>query len=200
MDGTGRKRTWTAVILFGVVGGMIGLSFASVPLYRLFCQVTGFGGTPNTRAVAAPDVVSDHEVTVRFDANVNSALPWRFKPEVRQVRVRLGEEVLVHYTATNAADVPVTGTATFNVTPFKAAPYFSKMQCFCFIEQTLAPGEEVAMPVLFYVDPDMLANAEAREVKVITLSYTFYPADKAGTAGGKGREVVGKDVDGRSGG
>jgi cytochrome c oxidase assembly protein subunit 11 len=166
----------TAIALFGVVAGMTGLAFASVPLYRLFCQVTGYDGTPRTENVALPATVADAWVTVRFDANVNSALPWRFKPVQREVRVRLGEEVLVHYTATNLSDTPVTGTATFNVAPFMAAPYFNKVQCFCFSEQILAPGEEISMPVLFYVDPAMADDIDAREVKKITLSYTFFRA------------------------
>ena len=190
MKTTGRNRTVTAAVLFGVVGGMVGLSFASVPLYQLFCQVTGYGGTPNTRSVAVPAAVSDHEVTVRFDANVNSALPWRFKPGQREVRVRLGEETLIHYTASNLSDAPITGTATFNVTPYKAAQYFSKIDCFCFTEQKLSPGQEVAMPVSFYVDPALLDDVDARDVKMITLSYTFYPADETNDGGEDGRETA----------
>ncbi len=200
MKTSGRRTTVTAAVLFGVVGGMVGLSFASVPLYKLFCQVTGYGGTPNTESVAVPAAVSDHVVTVRFDANVNSALPWRFKPGQREVRVRLGEEALIHYTAMNISDAPITGTATFNVTPYKAAQYFSKIECFCFTEQRLAPGEEVAMPVTFYVDPALLDDVDARDVKMITLSYTFYPADETDDGGNDGREVAETGKAARSGG
>jgi len=172
----------TAVTLFTVVAAMVGLSFASVPLYELFCKVTGYGGTPRTEAVApAPGVAENHFVTVRFDANVNSAVPWHFRAEERTRRVRIGEENLAFYVARNDSDTPVTGTATFNVAPFKAAPYFTKIDCFCFTEQTLAPGEEITMPVLFYVDPDILDDVDAREVTALTLSYTFYPTEKSDT-------------------
>lgn len=167
----------TALVLTGVVAGMVGLTFASVPLYRMFCQATGFGGTPKTENVARSAHVSDRLVTVRFDANVAKHLPWEFRPEQRQVTVRLGEEVLAHFAAVNRSDHALTGTATFNVVPEKAAPYFSKVQCFCFTEQTLQPGQTVSMPVLFYVDPLLLDDAEANDVSTITLSYTFFPAE-----------------------
>lgn len=178
MESPGRKKTLTAAMLFGLVGGMVGLSFASVPLYRLFCQVTGFGGTLNTEAVSAPTATSETMVTVNFDANVNSDLPWVFKPVQRKVRVRLGEESLAHYTAMNVSGEPISGTATFNVTPYKAAPYFSKIECFCFTEQTLLPGQEVDMPVSFYVDPAILDDPNTSDVRLITLSYTFYPSEE----------------------
>jgi len=195
-----RKRRATATVLFAVVGGMVALSFASVPLYRLFCQVTGYGGTPNTEAVApAPEAISTHVITVNFDANVNSALPWRFKPAQRSVDLRLGEEALAFYTAKNTSDAPVTGTASFNVTPYKAATYFSKIECFCFTEQTLKPGEEVSMPVSFYVDPAIRDDPNAREVTTITLSYTFYRADdEADGETDDGREMA--DAGARAGG
>lgn len=173
-----QKRRITGAVLFGVVGGMVGLSFASVPLYRLFCQATGYGGTPRTEGVTASTRVSDRMVTVRFDANVNSALPWRFEPAQREVRVRLGEETLAHFTATNVSDRPITGTATFNVTPYFTASYFNKIECFCFTEQRLEPHQEVSMPVLFYVDPAMLNDRDARDASAVTLSYTFYQAGK----------------------
>lgn len=172
-----RKHGVTAVVLFGVVAGMVGLTFASAPLYRLFCQVTGYAGTPRTGDVERSAAVSDIEIRVRFDANVNTRLPWGFEPEQREVRVPLGKETLVHYTAVNRSDAPVTGTATFNVTPFKAAQHFVKIDCFCFIEQTLQPGERVDMPVLFYVDPALAEDVNAQDVKTITLSYTFYRID-----------------------
>jgi cytochrome c oxidase assembly protein subunit 11 len=172
------RKTVTALVLSGLVAGMVGLSFASVPLYRLFCEVTGYGGTPRTSDVAAPGDVVAHVVTVRFDANVNRELPWRFRPEERQVTVNLGEERLTHYEAVNLSDRPVTGTATFSVTPYKAAQYFAKIECFCFTEQRLEPGESVSMPVIFYVDPVMLEDRNARDVTLITLSYTFFPIDE----------------------
>jgi cytochrome c oxidase assembly protein subunit 11 len=178
-DTTLKRRRLTAFLLVGLVGGMVGLAFASVPLYRLFCQVTGYGGTPRVEAgaeVGAP-VGVEAFITVRFDANVNSALPWAFEPEQRQVRVRLGESALAHYRARNLSASPVVGTATFNVTPFKAAQYFAKIDCFCFTEQRLEPGQEIPMPVSFYVDPAILDDPDAREVRTITLSYTFFRAE-----------------------
>ncbi len=173
------RKTVTAVVLVGVVAGMVGLSFASVPLYRIFCQVTGYGGTPNTESVQLPDTVSDRAVTVRFDSNVNSALPWRFTPEQRLMQVRLGDERLAFYEAVNRADHAVTGTATFSVTPYKAAPYFSKIDCFCFTEQTLEAGQRVSMPVSFFVDPAIADDPNTRDISTITLSYTFYEKDGA---------------------
>jgi cytochrome c oxidase assembly protein subunit 11 len=191
-----RKSTLTALGLASVVVAMLVISLWSPTLYRLFCQATGFAGTPKTENVAHPNQTSEAEVVVRFDANVNSALPWRFQPEQREVRVRLGQEVLVHYTAENHSDKPVTGTATFNVVPEKAAPYFSKLECFCFTEQTLAPGQQVPMPVAFYVDPGLVEDATTRDVRTITLSYTFYrtenqPAPPANTAAISNNKVVG---------
>lgn len=174
MDKSRSRKTMTAGILVGFVACMVGLSFASVPLYRLFCQVTGYGGTPNTESVQVPDQASERRITVRFDSNVNSALPWRFKPEQRLMDVQLGDERLAFYRAANQADHAVTGTATFSVTPYKAAPYFSKIDCFCFTEQTLAAGQSVSMPVSFFVDPAIADDPNTRDVKTITLSYTFY--------------------------
>ena len=139
------------------------------------CQATGYDGTPKTEGVVRSEHVTDAMVTVRFDANVNSALPWRFAPAQREVRVRLGEETLVHYTAKNTSDKPITGTATFNVVPDKAAQYFSKLECFCFTEQTLAPGEEVSMPVVFYVDPALAEDVDARDVTTLTLVVHVLP-------------------------
>lgn len=173
-----RRRMVTAGVLITVVAAMVGLSFASVSLYRMFCQVTGFAGTPRTQNVEHASSTSDVVVTVQFDANVNSSLPWRFVPEQRERKVRLGEEVLIHYQAQNLSDQPITGTATFNVTPFKAAPYFTKLECFCFSEQVLQPGETVSMPVVFYVDPDLMKNPDTQDVRDITLSYTFFRADE----------------------
>lgn len=196
-----RKSTITAVGLAGIVAAMLGVSFWSPTLYRLFCQATGFAGTPKTANVKTANVAhagrtAAAEVVVRFDANVNSALPWHFMPEQREVRVKLGEEVLIHYSAANRSDKPVTGTATFNVVPEKAAPYFSKLECFCFTEQTLAPGQTVSMPVVFYVDPGLAEDPTTNDVTAITLSYTFYrsenqPASPANTAAISNNKVVG---------
>jgi cytochrome c oxidase assembly protein subunit 11 len=190
MAATHRRNLTTAVTLFAVAGGMVGLAFASVPLYRLFCQVTGFGGTPGIEAAApAAATAGAPKVVVRFDANVNGGLPWRFRPAQREMTVAVGEEALAFYTARNESEEAVTGTATFNVTPFKAGPYFNKVQCFCFTEQRLEPGEEVSMAVSFFVDPEILKDTNTTEVRTITLSYTFFRAkgeDGAQTAGQPG--------------
>jgi len=170
-----RSRRLTALALAGVVAGMTGLAFASVPLYRLFCQVTGYGGTP--RVALGEEGAADgggRWITVELDANVNPALPWRFKPEQRRVRIPLGESALAVYRAENLSDAPVAGTATFNVTPHKAAPYFVKVQCFCFDEQVLEPHRGIDMPVSFYVDPAIADDPDTRDVSTITLSYTFF--------------------------
>lgn len=173
-----RNNRLVAATLVAVVGGMVGLAYASVPLYRLFCQVTGYGGTPQTGAqakAAAERVQPTAEmITVEFDANVNGDLPWTFAPEQRRVQVHLGEQALVFFKAKNISDRPVTGMATFNVTPHKAGSYFSKIECFCFTEQTLKPGEEIEMPVSFYVDPGIRKDEGTSDVRAITLSYTFF--------------------------
>ena len=168
-----RRNAVTAAALLGIVAGMGGLAYASVPLYQWFCQVTG--GTTQV-AADAPAKLHDRSVTIRFNADVNSALPWRFQPVQRSVRVRLGEEMLAFYRARNVGDRPVTGTATFNVTPPKAGPYFAKLDCFCFTEQTLAAGDSVDMPVSFFVDPEMAKDRNLDDVTTITLSYTFFAA------------------------
>lgn len=166
----------TALILAGTVAGMLGLTYASVPLYDLFCRVTGYAGTTQRAdAESAPtQAVSDRVFTVQFDANTASGLPWTFQPEQRSVTVRAGEQKLVFYKARNNSSRPVTGRATFNVTPDKSGQYFVKIACFCFDEQTLQPGQEVDMPVTFYVDPALLQDRNLDEVKTITLSYTFF--------------------------
>lgn len=153
--------------------GMVGLVAASVPLYRLFCKVTGYGGTTRV-AEAAPGAVLGREITVRFDASVAKGMPWRFEPQQREMRVRLGEQVLATYSATNLSDRPIVGTATFNVTPDKAGQYFNKIECFCFTEQRLEPGQTVDMPVTFFIDPVLADDPLANEVTTITLSYTFF--------------------------
>lgn len=158
------------------------LAYAAVPLYQMFCQVTGFGGTTQ-KAAKAPDVVFDRTVRVRFDANVSSKLGWTFVPEQRTVDAHIGENMLVFYRATNTSDRRVTGTATFNVAPEAAGLYFSKIECFCFKEQTLEPGQSIEMPVSFFVDPSMVTDPEASRLKEITLSYTFYPVEGAKVEG-----------------
>ena len=167
----------TLMVLLVILGLMIGLVAASVPLYRLFCQATGYGGTTQTVESASTTILA-REMTIRFYSDVNSALPWYFKPVQRSVTVKIGEEALIFFRAVNNSNETITGTATFNVTPFKAAPYFNKIECFCFTEQTLAPGEEVDMPVSFYIDPDLATDKRLDEVKEITLSYTFFRAEE----------------------
>jgi len=169
-----RKNARTAMVLFTVVAGMIGLAFASVPLYRIFCQVTGLGGTPGVQA-NAPETATDIDFHVRFDANISPDLPWHFKPLQREMTLKLGEEKLAFFEATNDSDKTITGTATFNVTPLKVGQFFVKIDCFCFTEQVLHPGETVQMPVSFYVDPAIYEEVNTRDVNTITLSYTFYP-------------------------
>jgi len=162
-------------ICLGIVVAMAGLSYAAVPLYRLFCQITGFGGTTQ-RVEAADDVeMLDREMTIRFDANVALNLDWEFKPEIREVTLKLGEQTQFSYIAQNLSDQPLTGTATFNVTPQYAGAYFNKIECFCFTETTLQPGEKIEMPVLFFIDPDLDKEEIMKNLKTITLSYTFFP-------------------------
>ena len=158
-----------------VVAGMVGLTYAAVPLYYLFCRATGYGGTP-IRAEAAPNEIFDRFVTVRFDTNIDPALPWDFGPEERSVEVKVGENRLVFFHAKNRASVPIIAHATFNVAPENAAPYFDKIQCFCFTEQKLQPGESVDMPVSFFVSPTIMKDRRNDNLTEITLSYTFYPA------------------------
>lgn len=174
---TGKRRNRrTAVVLASIVAGMVGLSFASVPLYRLFCQVTGYGGTTQV-ADAAPAATVERMMEIRFNADVDPALPWRFQPAERAIQVHVGEERLAFYRAENLSDQPVTGTATFNVTPLKAGQYFSKIACFCFTEQRLEAGATVDMPVTFFVDPAILDDPNLDDVHSITLSYTFFRQD-----------------------
>jgi cytochrome c oxidase assembly protein subunit 11 len=167
-----------AVACAAFVAAMVGAAYAAVPLYQLFCQVTGYGGTTQ-RAEEAPGRVIDRVVTVRFDANVTGGLPWRFAPEQRSVSLKVGEVAEVKFVAENLSGRQTVATSTFNVTPGGVGSYFAKIQCFCFTEQTLKPGERLEMPVVFYVDPAMDEDVEAKSVRDITLSYTFFPA-KAG--------------------
>ena len=172
-----RRNRKVAVLSAGVVVVMIGLAYASVPLYRLFCQVTGFAGTTQ-RAESAPDKAIDRVMTIRFDSNVAGSLPWVFEPTQRSMDVKVGVENFAYYRATNTSSREVTGTAVFNVTPDIAGAYFNKIQCFCFTEQTLKPGQTVDMPVSFFVDPAIAEDRSFDSVSTITLSYTFYPVDK----------------------
>lgn len=167
----------TAVVCSAVVAGMVGLSFAAVPLYQLFCQVTGFGGTTQ-RAESVAGPVLERTMKVRFDGNVGPGLAWDFRPVERQIELKVGEQAQGTYRATNVSDRPTTGTATFNVSPSLAGAYFVKIECFCFTEQTLAPGESVDMPVMFYIDPEIANDRDVAKLGTITLSYTFYPMDR----------------------
>ena len=166
------RLAWRLVF---VVGGMLGLAYAAVPLYQAFCKATGFAGTPLVASSDDRPVIA-RTVEVRFDSNVDSNLPWRFEPVEREVRVHLGEEKLVFFRATNLSQRPIVGTATYNVTPESSAPWFNKLQCFCFTEQLLKPGQSVDMPVLFFVDSDMNKDRRYDNIRTITLSYTFYEA------------------------
>lgn len=172
------RRVGLMVALAG--SAMLGLAFASVPLYELFCRVTGFGGTTQV-ATAAPDRVLERTVRVRFDASKDANLAWKFEPLQREVTVRLGEETLVFYRATNVSQRPIVGTSTYNVLPDITGQWFNKIQCFCFTEQLLMPGQSIDMPVVFFVDPDMAKERRYDGVTMITLSYTFFEArtDKA---------------------
>ena len=165
-----------ALMLGGMVCAMVGVAFASVPLYRLFCQVTGYGGTTQV-ADSLPAAPGERIFKVRFNADLHRDLPWLFVPEQREVRLRVGESGLAFYKAQNLSSRTITGTATFNVTPLKAAPYFVKIECFCFTEQTLAPGETAQMPVTFFVDPEIALDDNLDDVGEITLSYTFFRTD-----------------------
>jgi len=187
---TRRRNLIVMGSLFGLVFGMIGLSFAAVPLYSLFCKVTGFGGTTQ-RAEGPAGRILDRTIKVRFNADVNGAMPWGFRPEIHEMELRIGQSAMASYRAVNHSDTPVTGTATYNVTPDKAGIYFNKIQCFCFTEQRLEPGQSVDMPVYFFVDPAMADDPKLSDVTTITLSYTFFRAhgekiggdEKVGQAG-----------------
>ncbi|MEP2953022.1 MAG: cytochrome c oxidase assembly protein [Sulfitobacter sp.] len=163
-------QTVSVVVLMG------GLAWASVPFYDWFCRVTGFGGTPGQVSEGSADVL-DQTVKVRFDGSLNDGMPWEFKPVVREMEVRIGETGLAFYEAYNPTDHAVAGQASYNVTPYTAGPFFEKIDCFCFTEQVLAPGERVQMPVSFFVDPEMVEDRDGKFVHTITLSYTFYEID-----------------------
>jgi len=190
-----QRNRRVGIIMAGVVLGMIGLGYASVPLYRMFCQVTGFGGTTMrvSEAQAATIVSTNKDMQIRFDANVERGMPWEFKPLQAVDTVSVGVRDMAIFTARNLSDKPITGTASFNVTPEQAGKYFSKIQCFCFTEQTLKPGEEVRMPVIYYVDPKILDDPDNKDVDEITLSYTFHltAEEKAADAGAKALDRAG---------
>ncbi|WP_105429431.1 cytochrome c oxidase assembly protein [Neorhizobium sp. T6_25] len=172
------KRVSNSAIFAGCavfVAGMVGAAYASVPLYRLFCQVTGYNGTTQ-RVEQYSDKILNKPIQVTFDANISPGLNWEFKP-AKSVSPKIGETVQIEYTATNRSSKPTTGSAVFNVTPMEAGAYFNKVECFCFTEQTLQPGQSVQMPVVFFVDPELATAQETKNIKTITLSYTFYPSE-----------------------
>lgn len=172
---TPRRNLTLALNLIALALGMLLLAYASVPLYRLFCEVTGYGGTTQ-RASGIKIVPLERRITVHFDAETAPGLPWKFAPGESSVSVRIGEDRLTYYTAQNLSGAAVTGHAVFNVVPHEAGAYFVKVECFCFQDQTLAPHQNVQMPVSFYIDPAIAENPELQDVKEITLSYTFFPA------------------------
>ncbi|MBD3663822.1 cytochrome c oxidase assembly protein [Sulfitobacter aestuariivivens] len=171
---SGPKKTVVQTV--SVVLLMGGLAWASVPFYDWFCRVTGFGGVPGTATAASEDIL-DQTITVRFDGTLNSGMAWDFKPVVREMEVRIGETGLAFYEAHNPTSRPIAGQASYNVTPYTAGAFFEKIDCFCFQEQVLAPGETVQMPVSFFVDPEIVTDRDGKYVHTITLSYTFYEID-----------------------
>jgi cytochrome c oxidase assembly protein subunit 11 len=178
-DNHTKKNTRTGLAVLFVVALMAGLSYAAVPFYRIFCQITGFGGTTQV-AGAAPDKVVDRIVRVRFSGNVSRGMPWRFAPQQQEIAVKLGQKAQISFNAENLSDRAIKGTAVYNVTPNKTGAYFRKIQCFCFTEQILKPHEKVAMPVIFFVDPAMARDPALDDVTDITLSYTFFNESGSG--------------------
>ncbi len=170
------KNRRTGLAVLAIILGMLALSYASVPLYRLFCQVTGFGGKAEQVSATSGEIF-DREMTIRFNSDVNSNLPWDFKPDTPEVKVKVGQEMLISFTARNLSREAVAGTAMYNVTPGAAGKYFNKTQCFCFNYQLIAPGKTVHFPVVFYIDPKIMKDRENDGLKTITLSYTFFKAD-----------------------
>jgi cytochrome c oxidase assembly protein subunit 11 len=171
-----RSNRIVASACLAFFAGMVGMAYASVPLYRVFCQMTGYGGTTQ-RVEQYSDRILDRAITVRFDANVSGGLPWDFQPDQRDVTMRIGETAKIGYTARNLFDAPTNGRASFNVAPEMAGAYFNKVECFCFTDTRLKPGETLDMPVVFYVDPDIVNVPELKDLKTITLSYTFFPIE-----------------------
>lgn len=173
-----QKNSRIVIMCLGMVFGMAGLAYASVPLYQLFCQVTGYGGTTQRAETVEGIPVIDRKITVRFDANSSSELYWKFAPAVRDVEVQLGERKVINYVAENLSNEPITGMATFNVTPQAAGAFFSKIECFCFTETRIEPGEKLEMPVIFFVDPELDQEQVFKAMNTITLSYTFFASDE----------------------
>ncbi len=176
---TGRNNAAFGLVLVCVVAGMVGATFAAVPLYRVFCAVTGYGGTPQIGGAGAPGATSIDgrpapTIVVRMNADTNPNLPWDFRAEQPEVKLKLGDEQIAFYEARNRAAEPVTGIALYNVTPDKVGKYFHKTACFCFNQQTLNPGQDMQFPVTFWVDPAIATDPSTRDVHVITLSYTFF--------------------------
>ncbi len=163
----------TAIFLSVLAMSMLALAYASVPIYRIFCQVTGYGGTTQV-AIRAPGAVGNKYITVRFNADVSKKLPWEFYPLQKEMKVLPGEPSFAMYRSINKTDRPISGMATYNVTPNKTGLYFNKIECFCFIRQTLQPHQTIDMPVMFYIDPSMLDDESAKDIETITLSYTFF--------------------------
>jgi cytochrome c oxidase assembly protein subunit 11 len=172
----GRRHRRVGMWAAGGAAAMLLLAFASVPLYRMFCQVTGYAGTTQ-KAVKPSDVVLDRTIAVRFDATVSPGLAWTVVPVEREQKVRFGETALAYYRATNTSDKPIVGTASFNVSPDQTGAYFNKLACFCFTEQRLEPGQSVDMAVQYFIDPQMVKDKDAGHIGLITLSYTFFPVD-----------------------
>ncbi|WP_032112397.1 cytochrome c oxidase assembly protein [Candidatus Paracaedibacter symbiosus] len=167
----------TGILLAFLATGMLGMAFAAVPIYQMFCQKTGFGGTTQRAEVPSGQTV-ERTLNVRFNADVHRDLPWRFRPTEVQIQIKVGENAMTHYESENYSREPIVGMATYNVTPDKAGIYFRKVHCFCFDEQTLMPGQKVDMPVLFYIDPEFATDPNMADVQTITLSYTFFKFKK----------------------
>jgi len=174
------QNTRTGLIFLGVALAMLALGYAAVPLYRMFCQVTGIDGTTQRASAAQASTVqaTGQRISVRFDGNVANGLPWTFRPTQTTSNVVIGEKALAKYEARNNAARDITGTAVFNVSPVQAGKYFTKIECFCFTEQTLKPGQDVEMPVIYYVDPAILEDPDTKDIEQITLSYSFYESER----------------------
>ncbi len=190
-----RSNTWIAAGCGALVAGMVGMSYAAVPLYQLFCQVTGYGGTTQVAEESSSSVI-DRKIKVRFDANTAQGIGWSFKPAQREVELNVGANALAFYRAENRSQKRTVGTATFNVTPLSAGAYFNKIECFCFTEQVLEPGQSVDMPVSFFVDPEIDKDPDLANVTTITLSYTFFPSEESdqASAGSSDEEQDGGSV------
>lgn len=194
-----RSNRTVAAVCLAFFGGMVGMAYAAVPLYAMFCQITGYGGTTQ-RVEQYSDRVLDRKITVRFDANVAGGLPWDFKPVAREITMKIGETAQAHYAAANPFGVATAGRATFNVTPGLAGAYFNKVECFCFTDTTLKAGETLDMPVVFYVDPAIDDVPELKHINTITLSYTFFPIEPAAAKAVDASGKTGKTADENIGG